>query len=186
MNTRRRAAAEAEADDAMSIEVDQHEPEVQVGRGRAGGVPAGRGRAGRGRGGRGQAAGGRGRGRGGAGVQAPGVPQAPIDPFDFTTFLAGITALQNNQVQLQAGQIAMQNQYAMLGQIVQQQAPQAGGVAVGGVGTTDRELVLAYMRLKPTEFDGSGDALEFLEESFLLAIFNDRGFQRQTAGSEER
>ena len=96
INTRGRAAAqaEAEADDAMSIEVDQHELEVQVARGRAGGVPAGRGRAGRGRGGRGQAARGRGRGRAGAGVQAPGVPQSSMDPFDFTTFLAGITALQ--------------------------------------------------------------------------------------------
>ena len=166
MNIRGRAVAqaEAEADDAMSIEVDQHEQEVQVGRGRAGGVQAGRGRAGRGRGGRGQTAGGRGRGRGGTGFQAPGVPQAAIDPFDFTTFLAGITALQNNQVQLQAGQIAMQNQYAMLRQIVQQQVQQAGGVAIGGGGTNDKDLVLAYARLKPTEFEGDGDALDFLEE----------------------
>ncbi|XP_050238193.1 uncharacterized protein LOC126687680 [Mercurialis annua] len=132
----------------------EHEPEVQVGGGRAGGVPAGRGLAGRGQAGRGR--GGRGRGRGGAGIH--------LDPFDFTTFLAGITALQNNQVQLQAGQIAMQNQYAMLGQIVQQQAPQAGGNAVGGGGTTDKDLVLAYARLKLTEFSGDGDALDFLEE----------------------
>ncbi|XP_050211507.1 uncharacterized protein LOC126661690 [Mercurialis annua] len=31
-------------------------------------------------------------------------------------------------------------------------------------GTTDRDIILAYMRLKPTEFDGSGDSLDFLEE----------------------
>ncbi|XP_050222329.1 uncharacterized protein LOC126672422 [Mercurialis annua] len=40
----------------------------------------------------------------------------------------------------------------------------AGGVAVGGAGITDRDLVLAYLRLKPTEFAGDGDALDFLEE----------------------
>ncbi|XP_055961021.1 uncharacterized protein LOC130015265, partial [Mercurialis annua] len=40
----------------------------------------------------------------------------------------------------------------------------AGGVAVGGAGITYRDLVLAYLRLKPTEFAGDGDALDFLEE----------------------
>ncbi|XP_050226931.1 uncharacterized protein LOC126676708 [Mercurialis annua] len=169
MNTRTRAAAQqnAEADDAISMEVDQNEPEVHAGRGLAGRGPAGRGRAGRGRGGRGQAGRGRGRGvgRGAAGgAQAPGVAQPELGDFDFNTFLAGVAALQLNQVQLQAGQVALQDQYAVLGQIAQQQQPQAGGAVVGGVGTTDRDLVLAYMRLKPTEFDGSGDALDFLEE----------------------
>ncbi|XP_055960360.1 uncharacterized protein LOC126668415 [Mercurialis annua] len=40
----------------------------------------------------------------------------------------------------------------------------AGGVAVCGAGITDRDLVLAYLRLKPTEFAGDGDTLDFLEE----------------------
>ncbi|XP_050238169.1 uncharacterized protein LOC126687655 [Mercurialis annua] len=98
--------------------------------------------------GRGQASRGRGRGCGvAAGIQAP-----------------GIVALQTSLVQLEAGQAAMQDQYVVLGQIVQQQVPQAGGAAASGVGISNRELVLAYKRMKPTEFDGSGDALDFLEE----------------------
>ena len=60
------------------MEVDQNEPESQVGRGLSSRGPAGRGRSGRGRGCRGQAGRDRGRGigRGAAGgSQAPGVAQ---------------------------------------------------------------------------------------------------------------
>ncbi|XP_050227663.1 uncharacterized protein LOC126677201 [Mercurialis annua] len=136
--TRGRAAmirdAPEEAHDESSVHIGQHEPANVAGRGRGRGRPRGRAR--------GQAVEEQER------VQAPGIPQQPNAPgFDFNQFLAGVAAMQANQVE---------NQAMHREQLLQQQQRVGANV--------DRDSVLAYMRLKPTEFDGSGDALDFLEE----------------------
>ncbi|XP_050217506.1 uncharacterized protein LOC126668344 [Mercurialis annua] len=62
-------------------------------------------------------------------------------------FLTGIATMATAQAE---------NQNMQREQLLQQQQRLAGNA--------DRDIVLAYMHLKPTEFDGSGDALDFLEE----------------------
>ncbi|XP_050233220.1 uncharacterized protein LOC126681708 [Mercurialis annua] len=126
--------APEEAHDESSVHIGQHEPANVAGRGRGRGRPRGRAR--------GQAV------EEQEPVQAPGIPQQPNAPgFDFNQFLAGVAAMQANQVE---------NQAMHREQLLQQQQRVGANV--------DRDSVLAYMRLKPTEFDGSGDALDFLEE----------------------
>ncbi|XP_050217605.1 uncharacterized protein LOC126668454 [Mercurialis annua] len=136
--TRGRAAmirdAHEEAHDESSVHIEQHEPSNVTGRGRGRGRPRGRAR--------GQAV------EEQEPVQAPGMPQQPNAlGFDFNQFLAGVAAMQANQVE---------NQAMRREQLLQQQQRVGANV--------DRDSVLAYMRLKPTEFDGLGDALDFLME----------------------
>ena len=84
-------------------------------------------------------------------AQAPGVQAQAQQPhvvgFDLNQFLTGIAAMQANQAEVQ-------NMHRE--QLQQQQ--------LRNVAFTDRDIVLAYMRLKPTKFDSTGDALDFLEE----------------------
>ena len=84
-------------------------------------------------------------------AQAPGVQaqaqQHNVVGFDLNQFLTGIAAMQANQAEVQ-------NMHRE--QLQQQQ--------LRNVAFTDRDIVLAYMRLKPTKFDSTGDALDFLEE----------------------
>ncbi|XP_050217496.1 uncharacterized protein LOC126668333 [Mercurialis annua] len=87
-------------------------------------------------------------------AQAPGVQaqaqQLNVLGFDLNQFLTRVAAMQANQDEVKN----------MHREQIQQQHQR-------NVAYTDRDIVLAYMRLKPTKFDGSEDALDFLEEYFL-------------------